>query len=208
MHLAGPDHLKEILIVGGREFHFKISPTSFFQPHTLQAEALYFTAISMLKDLDQAIVYDLYCGTATLGLILATQAKHVVGIELNPHAILDAKANQTLNQISNFEILQGDVGGILSGLKEKQSPDIIVMDPPRAGLDEKAIQQIIDLNAPQLLYISCNPMTQAHNSLRFVEAGYHLSELQPIDQFPHTPHIENIALFHRTSSQKKALISK
>lgn len=196
MHLAGPDHLTEQLQIdtgnGMKTLTFKISPTSFFQPNPLQAELLFSKAIQFLKDLEQATVLDLYCGTATLSLAVALKAKKVIGIELNPHAVFDAQWNQECNQIKNFDIKQGDVGQILSSLKEKV--DVVLLDPPRAGLDELALQHILALAPSQVLYVSCNPTTQAKNILDMVQAGYQLLEIQPIDQFPHTTHIENIAL--------------
>ncbi len=196
MHLFGPDHLTEQLHINTgdamRCLTFKISPTSFFQPNPLQAEVLFSKALHFLKNLEQSTVFDLYCGTATLSLAVATKAKKVIGIELNPHAVFDAQWNQEYNNIKNFEIKRGDVGQVLSSLKEK--PDIVLLDPPRAGLDELALKHVLTLAPAQVLYVSCNPVTQAKNILEMMQAGYRLLEVQPIDQFPHTVHIENIAL--------------
>ncbi len=194
LQVQGPDHITESLTIQGRPLLFKISPTSFFQPNTAQAELLYSRALDMLSPSSEALVYDLYCGTGTLGMAIALKAKQVIGIELNPHAVFDAESNRELNQIANFTILCGDVGTLLA--KENQA-DAVVIDPPRSGLDPLALQHVIRLDAKKILYISCNPTTQAQNIKVLTEAGYRLLELQPVDQFPHTPHIENIALLEK-----------
>lgn len=196
MHLFGPDHFIEEMQINGRKLLCKISPTSFFQPNTIQAEILYSTALGMLKNLPQARVFDLYCGTATISLALALHAREVVGIEINPHAVMDAQCNKVLNQIDNLTVHCGDVATILERLRADcnfQHPDIVVVDPPRAGLDQKAVSQILSLRPDQILYLSCYPPTQAENIQALLQEGYSLEVLQPIDQFPHTPHVENIA---------------
>lgn len=189
MHLAGPDHIKEKLL--GLEF--KISPTSFFQPNTKQAEHLFRRAREMLGHGE--LLFDLYCGTGTTSIIAADRAKKVIGIELNPHAVFDAQANCELNGKKNVTILRGDVGKVLEGLQEK--PDMALVDPPRSGLDPKALEHLIALAPQKILYISCNPKTQGENLLPLIEAGWRLIEVQPIDQFPHTVHIENLCLLKR-----------
>lgn len=197
MHLSGPDHFLETMHIQGRALHFKVSPTSFFQPNTLQAEVLYNRSLSLLKDLPNARVYDLYCGTATISLALACVAKEVIGIELNPHAVMDAECNKELNQIQNLTLYKGDVGVILDQLKGSEAPSIAVVDPPRAGLDERALRNLLSLNAQQILYLSCYPPTQAENIQVLTQAGYRLVSVQPVDQFPHTMHVENIAYLER-----------
>lgn len=203
MHLDGPDHLLEKLTIdtGSKktELTFKISPTSFFQPNSLQAEVLYSQALQMVS-LPKRHVLDLYAGTATLGMAIALQAEQVTAIELNPHAVFDARSNQELNHIHNLQILCGDVGQKLTELKAQEGfvpPDLVVVDPPRTGLDQLALTHIISLNVPEILYISCNPATQALNIQELCQAGYALIALRPVDQFPHTIHIENIALLRR-----------
>ncbi len=198
MVLSGPDHITEKLEIkiGGetRAFTFKISPMSFFQPNSLQAELLYSRALEMCAVNKEMHVFDLYCGTATLGMIFAQQAGRVSGIELNPEAVFDAESNLQLNGIDNVQIHQGDVGKILqSWEKDKLKPDLVIVDPPRSGLDATSIAQILQLAPKEILYISCNPETQAQNVKVFIENGYKLLELQPVDQFPHTPHLETIA---------------
>lgn len=204
MLLHGPDHITEKLYVelAGKQhaLDFKISPTSFFQPNTLQAQWLYSEGLQMLTALSDARVFDLYCGGATLGLCAAKEAKEVVGIELNPHSVFDAGWNQEVNKIDNFSIERGDVGSVLAKWKEESkwiAPDVVIVDPPRAGLDEKALCHIQALGAGEILYISCNPKTQRENIELLCQAGYQLKIIQPVDQFPHTMHIENICMLSK-----------
>lgn len=188
LRLYGPDHINEELEVLGRRLKFKISPTSFFQPNTFQAEVLYSTALKMVQP--KGLVYDLYCGTATIGMALALQAERVIGIELNPHATFDAESNKETNGIENLEIKCGDVGKVLKTLKWE--PHLVVVDPPRAGLDGEALNHVCGCRPKEILYISCNPKTQTENVKIFLEQGYKAVQIQPVDQFPHTLHIENI----------------
>ncbi len=195
MHLFGKDHLLEKLSLS-RDFFFKISPTSFFQPNTAQAEVLYKVAFSKVS-WPKKHVLDLYAGTSTLGIIAASMAERVTSIEINPHACFDAESNKELNGLSNLEILCGDVGEKLQELMNRLDftpPDLILLDPPRTGLDSIALTHLKTLSSPEILYISCNPETQAANVQELIAFGYCIKKLQPIDQFPHTPHIENIVL--------------
>lgn len=204
MLLSGPDHITEVLQIEAfgacHRMEFKISPTSFFQPNTSQAELLYAAALQTLTDISGARVFDLYCGGATIGLSAAKFAKEVVGIELNHHSVFDAGWNQEVNGITNFTIHRGDVGEVLERLRQDPQfklPDIVIVDPPRAGLDEKALGHLKEFSARQILYISCNPKTQAENVKALCDAGYRIKLLQPVDQFPHTIHIENICLLEK-----------
>lgn len=195
MHLSGPDHIVEELRLKERTLSFKISPISFFQPNTLSAEKLYDTAISMLPHC--SVVYDLYCGTGTLGMAAARFATKVIGIELSPEAVIDAQENLIRNGLSNVTIHQGDVGKVITHLMGEPNfsrPDAVIVDPPRAGLDPLAIHHLKTLLPKTIVYISCNPLTQADNVQELLKVGYRLTKLQPLDQFPHTYHIENIAL--------------
>lgn len=201
-HLHGPKMIREELSISihgtCQKLTFKISPRSFFQPNTLQAELLYRTAVQMAGIHSQSVVYDLYCGTGTLGMFASKTAKEVIGIELNPEAIADAYQNIKENQISNMRLIQGDVGQILTSCgKELPTPDIVIVDPPRAGLDPKAIENLLLFNPKQIIYISCNPLSQVKNVKEFIEAGYQLKAVQPVEQFPHTHHIENIAILEK-----------
>lgn len=203
MHLFGPEHIREKLYVktdpglDPEEMTFLISPAAFFQPNTRQAEKLYSQALKMASYPKNDVVYDLYCGTGTLGICFAKRAKQVVGIEISPDAAYDARANAELNGVNNIEIITGSVPEKLKEIRDEgllPPPDLVLVDPPRAGLDPQAIEQLIILNAPKILYVSCNPWTQAKNITDLEKAGYRLKALQPVDQFPHTVHVENIAL--------------
>lgn len=204
MLLYGPDHIREKLFIqnaGENSSHamtFKISPTAFFQPNTLQAEKLYSRALQLAEIPEQALVYDLYCGTGTLGICAAKHAKHVVGIELVPEAVLDARENAKQNGLSNVTIHQGDVGKVLAGLEANGKPDVVLVDPPRMGLDQKAMEQLLSIGAETLVYVSCNPTTQAANLDVLLKGGYKLTAVQPVDQFPHTVHVENIVILKRS----------
>jgi 23S rRNA (uracil1939-C5)-methyltransferase len=205
MLLHGADHIREVLHIQlnpelpSRAVTFQISPSAFFQPNTQQAEQLYNKALQLAKISYEDVVYDLYCGTGALGVCVAHAAKQVVGIELSPEAALDARTNATLNGCENLQILSGDVGKVLKTLPEQNlpSPDIVMVDPPRSGLSPQAIKDIIEAHPAKILYISCNPATQALNIADLVQQGYHLTTVQPIDQFPQTAHVENIALLIR-----------
>jgi len=202
MHLHGPDHLMEKMTLSLNkpvELAFKISPTSFFQPNTQQAERLYALGLQMVS-FPKKHVLDLYAGTATLGMAAALYADQVTAIEINPHACFDAEANKQLNGLTNLEILCGDVGKKLAELQQRPDfipPDLVVIDPPRAGLDANALTHLKTLLPEEILYISCNPETQALNIKDLLQFGYRLIKMQPVDQFPHTLHIENIALLKR-----------
>lgn len=205
MHLSGPDHIREKLHVQSKsdtsseELLFHISPTAFFQPNTRQAEKLYSRALQLIDIPKDGIVYDLYCGTGTLGICASKHAKEVIGIEIVPESVLDARENIKLNEIENVTILEGDVGKVLEKLiqDEKKYPQVVMVDPPRAGLDKKAIQHLLKLRAPTILYISCNPYTQVENVKELTAEHYSVKCIQPVDQFPHTAHMENIVVMKR-----------
>ncbi len=194
MHLHGPDHIVEELTLPVGTLRFKISPTSFFQPNSHQAAKLFTSALKLIQDLPIQTVLDLYSGTGTLSSLFSLNGKKVSAIEINPHAVFDAKVNREVNNLANFEIFCGDVGTLLPKLLSENkitTPDLLILDPPRCGLEPKALETIRELNAPYLLYISCNPKTQVEN---LQALDYTLLKLQPVDQFPHTMHVENIAL--------------
>ncbi len=200
IHLCGPDHLLETCRVNEEEFTFKISPSSFFQPNTAQAEKLYAAARNMIEGKKKHIL-DLYAGIATLGIVCASRAEKVTSIELNPYAVFDGESNIETNGISNVHIVCGDVGKILAALKLRDdwvAPDLVIVDPPRTGLDPAALEVLKEIASQEILYISCNPVTQVANIHELALAGYSLKKLQPVDQFPHTIHLETIALLQRT----------
>lgn len=208
MHLYGTDTIREKLHIltfddsKPKELVFHISPAAFFQPNTRQAEKLYSLALELAQISDDQVVYDLYCGTGTLGICAAKKAKQVVGVELSPESAHDARHNAKVNGIDNITILTGAVRNMLAEIKEKEmfpDPDTVMVDPPRAGLDPHAVKHLLELAPPKLLYISCNPATQVENIKEFLQNGYELKAVQPVDQFPHTIHIENIALLTKKS---------
>lgn len=190
--LKGPGVIHEKLHhLDGQSLTFRVRPASFFQPCTTQAEKLYRKVLEMGDFSPEETVFDLYCGTGTLGMFVSHAVKQVIGVELVPDAVEDAHVNLHLNKISNVEVLGGDVAAILPTLPLK--PSTVIVDPPRAGLGEKAIQILRTLAPKKIVYVSCNPASQAADCQKL---GYHVSALQPVDQFPHTPHVENIALLH------------
>lgn len=188
MHLGGKEMIRERL----EGQLFLISPRSFFQPNTLQAACLYRRGIELLELTKEETLYDLYCGTGTLAIFAAPYVKKVIGVELSKEACLDANQNISINKIENVEIFNGDVASVLKG--GFPPADVVMVDPPRTGLGKEAIGEIIKLNPKKILYISCNYQTCAIDVLDFIESGYHLRIVQPIDQFPHTYHVESIAL--------------
>lgn len=198
MHLHGPTTLLETLEIQNRPFHFHISPASFFQPNAFQAETLFETALALAKPRPHMRIYDLYAGCGTLGMIFAPFVKKVMGIELCPYAVCDAQTNIKANHLTNCTMIRGDIGELLPEFELK--PDLAIVDPPRPGLTPSAIKNLIRLNPHAILYISCNPATQAGNISTLTQNGYHLLDIQPIDQFPHTPHIENICYLEKNNS--------
>ncbi len=169
--------------------NFYISPSSFFQVNTLQAEKLYNKAIAYADIKKEDTVLDLYCGTGTIGIVASEKAKKVIGIELNKEAIKDANENKKLNNINNIEFYAGDVGKILN--KNNYKPDIIIVDPPRAGLDSLALAQILNIRPKKLVYVSCDLMTLARD-LKLLSNDYDILELTPVDMFPYTAHVESV----------------
>lgn len=192
MPIGGADTIEEVLRVPD-PLKFSISPASFFQPNPRQAEKLYQYACDMISCPPPEVIYDLYCGTGTLGIILAKRGYKVYGIELSPESSLDARENAKANNVQNIEIITGDVGEILAK-KEYPLPKVVVVDPPRTGLNDKALEQIVGLKPQEILYISCNPETQARDVELFKSYGFRFIKGLPVDQFPQTPHIENIVL--------------
>jgi 23S rRNA (uracil1939-C5)-methyltransferase len=190
--LYGPGYIEEELM----GLRFKIRANSFFQTNSAQSERLYQTGFDLLDPGPEDRLLDLYCGTGTIGLLLASRVKEVVGVELVPDAVEMAAENAVQNEIENVSFFQGHVKEFLKSLPEDQrSFDCVVIDPPRAGLHPKALKRVIGLQAPKLLYISCNPATFARDAQALLGAGYRVSEVHPVDMFPHTRHIEVVALF-------------
>jgi len=177
---------------------FRISAEAFFQTNTEMAEQLYAIVgeYAALKGWER--VYDLFCGIGTIGLSLAQRAGEVWGLEIVEDAVADAIANARLNEIDNVHFFAGDVRLALRELVERaQRPDVLVVDPPRAGLSQKIVRRIIEAAPKRIVYVSCNPTTLAPNAAQLVEAGYALRRVRPVDMFPQTPHIECVALLER-----------
>lgn len=203
MLLHGPDHLREILYIQPDPIRepikltFSVSPSAFFQPNTKQAEKLYSKALQLLEIKENSVVYDLYCGTGTLGICAARDAKEVIGIEISPESSLDARTNATSNGFKNVKIITGAVDEVMAKMRHDPAfphPDVVMVDPPRMGLDSETLHYLIELRPDKILYISCNPATQAENIKVLKEAGYEIKAVQPVDQFPQTVHIENIVI--------------
>jgi 23S rRNA (uracil1939-C5)-methyltransferase len=190
-------HGKGYVIENLERFSFKIGPKSFFQTNTAQAERLYQTVRSFAALKGTETIYDLYCGTGSIGIFLSDQVKKLVGIELIPEAIADAKENALLNQVDHAAFFTGDVTTICDDafFETHGRPDLVISDPPRAGMSEKLIAKLLEIVAEKIIYVSCNPATQARD-LHMLSEKYHISAVQPVDMFPHTLHIENVtALF-------------
>ena len=179
-------------------YKFRISPNSFFQTNTHQAEKLFEEMIELSELKKDQIVYDLCCGTGAISIIASNHCKKVLGIEINEHSIKDAKINAKLNNISNCEFLHLDVNN-LSNIKEITNqfgkPNVIIIDPPRAGLSTKSIQNILKLKPEKIIYISCNPSSFARDAKIICENFYDLNLCKPIDLFPQTNHVELISKF-------------
>jgi 23S rRNA (uracil1939-C5)-methyltransferase len=175
------------------DFRFKIGPKSFFQTNTRQGEQLYRVTREYAELTGRETVYDLYCGTGSIGIFLSRQAAHIVGVEVITEAVDDARENAALNGITHSRFFAGDVVDICRDdlFAQEGRPDVIVTDPPRAGMHEGLVNKILEIAAPTVVYVSCNPATQARD-LHLLDAKYAVTKVQPVDMFPHTHHIENI----------------
>jgi 23S rRNA (uracil1939-C5)-methyltransferase len=185
----GKGHVIEML----EEFQFKVGPKSFFQTNTNQAERLYQVTREFAELSGKEIVYDLYCGTGSIGIFVSKNASKIVGVETIAEAVHDAKENAKLNNIDHARFFIGDVIDVCNDefFLVNGKPDVIITDPPRAGMHEKLVRKILDMNAPIVVYVSCNPATQARD-LNLLGEKYDVTRIQPVDMFPHTHHIENV----------------
>ena len=175
------------------DFRFKIGPKSFFQTNTRQAEKLYSVVRDFAGLTGKETVYDLYCGTGSIGIFLSKQAGRVVGVEVIAEAIRDAGENAALNGISHATFLTGDVVDVCDDafFARHGRPDLVITDPPRAGMHEKLVRKLLEIAAPRIIYVSCNVATQARD-LQLLDEHYRVTRVQPVDLFPHTHHIENV----------------
>ena len=198
----GNDHIFETM----EDLRFKVGPKSFYQTNTEQAYHLYEVvrkfAFSSQQPTHHPLVYDLYTGTGTIANFVARQAQKVVGIEYVPEAIEDAKTNSQLNNIDNTLFFAGDMKDILTDdfIAEHGRPDVMITDPPRAGMHPDVVKTILRTAPEKIVYVSCNPATQARDLEMLCEA-YKITKIQPVDMFPHTPHVENVVLLERPSKQ-------
>jgi 23S rRNA (uracil1939-C5)-methyltransferase len=192
--VTGVDHFEEE--IGG--LRMRISAEAFFQTNTAMAERLYALAIEFAELSGLERVYDLYSGIGTIALLLAPRVAEVWGLEIAEPAVADAIANSRLNEITNARFYAGDVRLALRDLVAQAGrPDVLVVDPPRAGLSQKIVRRIVEAGPRRIVYVSCNPTTLAPNAAQLVAAGYRLQRVRPVDMFPQTPHIECVALLER-----------
>lgn len=191
INIYGSGYITDIL----GNYTFKISPLSFYQVNPIQAEKLYNIGVQAAKITKNDVVFDLYCGIGTISLFMARYAKKVYGVEIVEQAIEDANENAKLNNIDNTEFIAGDTEIILDDLINNKNiiPDVVMVDPPRKGLDNKTIENILKIKPDRFVYISCNPATLIRDLAKF-EDIYDISEIQPVDMFPFTSHVESVAL--------------
>ncbi len=187
----GNDHIYEEM----ENLRFKVGPKSFYQTNTEQAFHLYSVARDFAQLSGNELVYDLYTGTGTIANFVAKKARKVIGIEYVPEAIEDAKVNSKINGIDNTLFYAGDMKDILNDtfISQHGRPDVIITDPPRAGMHPDVVATILRTHPKRIVYVSCNPATQARD-LALLDTAYAVKEVQPVDMFPHTPHVENVVL--------------
>ncbi|MEG0506214.1 MAG: 23S rRNA (uracil(1939)-C(5))-methyltransferase RlmD [Longicatena sp.] len=192
--LYGEDKITDSI----HDLKFQISSKSFYQVNPKQTEVLYGKALEFANLKGNETVLDLYCGVGTISMFLAQKAKKVIGIEIVPQAIEDAKNNAKLNNISNIEFICSDAATIAKELSEtKLRPDIIVVDPPRKGCDESTLQSMVAMNPNKIIYVSCDPATLARDLKMLYEHNYKADKIQPVDMFPYSFHVENVALMSK-----------
>ena len=190
----GTDFIYETM----EDLKFKVGPKSFYQTNTEQAYHLYSVAREFANLTGDELVYDLYTGTGTIANFIAKKARKVIGIEYVPEAIEDAKVNSNVNNIDNTLFYAGDMKDILTEefIQKQGRPDVIITDPPRAGMHPDVVNVILGASPKRIVYVSCNPATQARD-LALLDADYKVAAVQPVDMFPHTPHVENVVLLEK-----------
>lgn len=199
--VLGAERLRERL----GELELEMSHSAFFQTNTEMAERLYAVAAEYAGLTGRERLFDLYCGIGTIGLTMARQAGEVWGLEIVPEAIDDAERNARANRIENARFMAANARtGVRPLLERAGKPDVVVVDPPRAGLSQKIVRRVIECGAPRIVYVSCNPTTLAPNAAQLVEAGYRLRRVKPVDMFPQTPHIECVALLEKDATTSVA----
>lgn len=192
---AGADHIEEVMEGwnGAEPLHFSIRPQTFYQTNSVQAQRLYSFVAQFAELKPEDILYDLYTGTGTIALFLARQCQRVVGIEYVESSVVAARENAAHNGIGNAEFHAGDMAKVLTPdfVQAHGSPDVVVTDPPRAGMHPKVVEQLIAMRPRRIVYVSCNPATQARD-LELLSSHYRPMRIQPVDMFPHTQHVENV----------------
>lgn len=195
LRIWGKEALRETLTVGGRKINFRIDPDAFFQPNSRQAEVLYAEVLRAAKNTIEnkkiPIACDLYCGTGTISIALSSVCEKVFGFEINAAALADAERNAQENGCKNTEFILGDVAETLNNFPLK--PDLVVIDPPRAGMTPKTLSTLISLRPEKIVYVSCNPATMARDCRLLAEENFRLEAVQPVDMFPQTYHVEQVA---------------
>jgi 23S rRNA (uracil1939-C5)-methyltransferase len=177
---------------------FRISPKSFYQINPVQTEILYGKAIDFAGLSGKEKIIDAYCGIGTIGIVASKNAGEVIGCELNPDAIKDAKINAKINGIENIKFVCADAGEFMLGMKEQgEKCDVLFMDPPRAGSDKKFLSCAVALSPEKIVYISCNPETQQRDLYYLIKNGYKVKKVQPVDMFPYTAHVETVVLLSK-----------
>jgi 23S rRNA (uracil1939-C5)-methyltransferase len=190
----GEERLREELF----DLKLEMSHGAFFQTNTEMAERLYAIAAEFAGLSGSERVFDLYCGIGTIGLTMAKQSGEVWGLEIVPEAIADAERNAEQNKIENAHFMAGSARtGVRPLIEKAGKPDVVIIDPPRAGLSQKIVRRVLECEAKKIVYVSCNPTTLAPNAAQMVEAGYKLRRVKPVDMFPQTPHIECVALLEK-----------
>ena len=200
INLYGDGYITDVL----GDFTFKISPLSFYQVNPIQAEKLYNIGVENAHISKEDVVFDLYCGIGTISLFMAKYAKKVYGVEIVEQAIEDAKENARINNVKNVEFIAGDTEVILDDLINKNNiiPDVVMVDPPRKGLDNNSIDNILKIKPKRVVYISCNPATLVRDLARF-EEDYKISDIQPVDMFPYTSHVECVSVLELKENIEK-----
>ena len=193
---AGQDCIQETMpgYANGTPLHFAIRPQTFYQTNSRQAQRLYSFVAQYAQLTPTDTVYDLYTGTGTIALFLAHMCRQVIGIEYVEDSIAAARQNAAANQLNNTRFFAGDMAKVLTPdfVAEQGRPDIVVTDPPRAGMHEKVVEQLLATQPRRIIYVSCNPATQARD-ISLLAARYQVGRIQPVDMFPHTQHVENVA---------------
>lgn len=194
--IFGPGYFEEKLF----DYTFQVKANAFFQTNSIQAETLYRLAFDILAPTGTERVLDLYCGTGSIGILLSKYVEEVIGVELVADSVTAARKNAELNHVDNITFFEGNVTEFLKTDTARSKPfDVIIVDPPRAGLHPKAVKRLIDIGPKRLVYVSCNPASFSRDAEKLTSGGYELASVQPVDMFPHTMHIELVSLFTHIS---------